>query len=131
MFPANKTKIVCTIGPASRSPEMLTRLIESGMNVARLNFSHGEFSGHARDIEAIRQASRTVGLPVAIMADLPGPKIRIGELANEPIQLDGGQALTLTTETIDGTAERIGVNFAQLPQVVNRGDRIYINDGFI
>ena len=131
MFPSNKTKIVCTIGPASRSPEMLVQLIDAGMNVARLNFSHGAFEGHARDIEAIRRAAQTVGRPVAVMADMPGPKIRIGELSQEPIQLKRGQALTLTTRTIDGTAERISVNFAKLPSVVNREDRIYINDGFI
>ena len=131
MFPTHKTKIVCTIGPASRSSGMLTQMISAGMNVARLNFSHGEFSGHARDIAAIRQASETVGRPVAIMADLPGPKIRIGELLREPIQLERGQTLTLTTETVAGTAERISVNFANLPEVVKKGDCIFINDGFI
>jgi pyruvate kinase len=131
MFPVNKTKIVCTIGPASRSPEVLAQLIKAGMNVARLNFSHGEFSGHAKDIETIRQASAAAGLPVAIMADLPGPKIRIGELAQEPIQLENGLPLTLTTETVAGTVDRMSVNFAKLPAVVKPGDRIYINDGFI
>ncbi|BBO83630.1 pyruvate kinase [Desulfosarcina ovata subsp. sediminis] len=131
MFPSNKTKIVCTIGPASRSPEVLVQLIRAGMNIARLNFSHGEFSGHARDIQTIRQAAETAGRPVAIMADLPGPKIRIGELSEEPIFLKGGQPITLTTETVAGTAERISVNFERLPAVVKKGDRIYINDGFI
>jgi len=131
MFPTNKTKIVCTIGPASRSPEVLARLLRAGMNVARLNFSHGAFEGHARDIEAIRQASRETGLPVAIMADLPGPKIRIGELEEEPIALENGQSLSLTTETVTGTAERISVNFDHLPAVVGPGDSIYLNDGFI
>lgn len=131
MFPANKTKIVCTIGPASGSPEVLAQLIRAGMNVARLNFSHGEFAGHARDIETIREAARRVGRPVAIMADLPGPKIRIGELAEEPIYLRGGNPVTLTTDTVAGTTERISVNFDKLPTVVNSGDFIYINDGFI
>jgi pyruvate kinase len=131
MFPANKTKIICTIGPASRSPEVLSQMLKAGMNVARLNFSHGEFDGHARDIEAIRHASQETGLPVAIMADLPGPKIRIGELAEEPIALVNGQELTLTTETVTGSAERIGVNFAKLPKVVGPGDSVYLNDGFI
>lgn len=131
MFPANKTKIVCTIGPASRSPEVLAQLIRAGMNVARLNFSHGEFDGHARDIESIRKAAERVGLPVAIMADLPGPKIRIGELSQEQIYIENGQPLTLTTELVEGTARCIGVNFEKLPAVVNAGDCIYINDGFI
>ena len=131
MFPANKTKIVCTIGPASRSLEVLEQLMRAGMNVARLNFSHGEFTGHARDIETIREAAKTVGRPVAIMADLPGPKIRIGELAEEPIYLRSGNPVTLTTETVAGTTERISVNFDKLPAVVGTGDCIYINDGFI
>lgn len=131
MFPANKTKIVCTIGPASRSLEVLEQLIRAGMNIARLNFSHGEFASHAKDIETIRDAARRVGRPVAIMADLPGPKIRIGELAEEPIYLRSGNPLTLTTKTVDGTTERISVNFEKLPDVVGAGDLIYINDGFI
>ncbi|BBO68246.1 pyruvate kinase [Desulfosarcina alkanivorans] len=131
MFPVNKTKIVCTIGPASRSPEVLSQLVEAGMNVARLNFSHGEFSGHARDIDAIRKASADLGRPVAIMADLPGPKIRIGELVGEPLELENGQPLTLTTETVAGTIDRMSVSFPELPSVVGRGDHVYINDGFI
>ena len=131
MFPANKTKIVCTIGPASRSPEVLVQLIRAGMNVARLNFSHGEFDGHAKDIETIRQAAKTADRPVAIMADLPGPKIRIGELSQEQIYIENGQPLILTTETMDGTARCISVNLEKLPAVVKAGDHIYINDGFI
>lgn len=131
MFPTNKTKIVCTIGPASRSPEVLAGMLKAGMNVARLNFSHGEFDGHARDIETIRRASRETGLPVAIMADLPGPKIRIGELEEEPIELVNGQALVLTTESLMGTADRVGVNFDGLPSAVDKEDDIYLNDGFV
>ena len=131
MFPVSKTKIVCTIGPASRSPEVLKQLIAAGMNVARLNFSHGEFSGHARDIEAIRQASAALDQCVAIMADLPGPKIRIGELADEPLELVNGQPLPLTTETVAGTVDRLSVAFPGLPSVVCPGDHVYINDGFI
>ena len=119
MFPANKTKIVCTIGPASRSPEVLTQLIRAGMNVARLNFSHGALDGHAADIETIRRAAETAGLPVAIMADLPGPKIRIGELSQEQIYIENGQPLVLTTETMEGTARCVSVNFENLPAVVN------------
>jgi len=106
-------------------------MIKAGMNVARLNFSHGNLDGHAADIEAIRQASNAVGVPVAIMADLPGPKIRIGELASEPLHLKSGQALTLTTESVLGSIERMSVSFHELSSVVARGDCIYINDGFI
>ena len=79
-FPANKTKIVCTIGPASDSPEVLEGMIHAGMNVARLNFSHGDFESHADTIQKIRAASKAAKRRVAIMADLPGPKMRIGEL---------------------------------------------------
>lgn len=131
MFPSNKTKIVCTIGPASASPEVLVQMIRAGMNVARLNFSHSAFTSHAQDIQMIREAAKTAGYPVAIMADLPGPKIRIGELAEDSIFLKVGQPLTLTTETVSGTDQRISVNFERLPTVVKEGDRIYINDGFI
>ncbi len=131
MFPANKTKIVCTIGPASNSLEVLEKMILAGMNVARLNFSHGEFTGHAKDIENIREAAKRAGRPVAIMADLPGPKIRIGELAEEQLFLRSGNPITLTTDTVVGTTEKITVNFERLPKVVKPNDKIFINDGFI
>ena len=77
-FPANKTKLVCTIGPASDSPQMLEKIIMAGMNVARLNFSHGDFASHKKTIAKVRDASLATGRRVAIMADLPGPKMRIG-----------------------------------------------------
>ena len=93
-FPANKTKIVCTIGPASDSPEILEKMIREGMNVARLNFSHGNFESHADTIRKIRAASEVTERRVAIMADLPGPKIRIGEFAEEPIELEPDDPFT-------------------------------------
>ena len=92
-LPPNKTKIVATIGPASDAPEMLERLIRAGLNVARLNFSHGDFTGHAERIARIRAAAAAVGRRVAIMADLPGPKMRVGTIEPEPIQLVPGEAL--------------------------------------
>ncbi|MGD9252051.1 MAG: pyruvate kinase, partial [Desulfobacterales bacterium] len=82
-LPANKTKIVCTIGPASESVAVLVQMIEAGMNIARLNFSHGEFDGHRQIVANIRSAAKRTGRRVAIMGDLPGPKMRIGELAEE------------------------------------------------
>ena len=91
-FPAQKTKLVCTIGPASESVPVLERLIGVGMNVARLNFSHGDFDSHRQVIENIRAASRSTGRMVAIMADLPGPKIRVGELDRDAIELIDGEA---------------------------------------
>ena len=131
MFAINKTKIVCTIGPASRSPEVIKQLIREGMNIARLNFSHGEFASHAGEIDAIRQASKETGVSVAIMADLPGPKIRVGEIRDDQIDLKSGDNLILTTEPVQGTEERIGVDFPPLCAAVDEGDMIFINDGFI
>src|SRR5215471_435127 len=96
-LPPNKTRIVATIGPASNSPDVLERMIRAGMNVARLNFSHGEFPYHQRLIQSIRAAAKNVGQPVAIMADLPGPKIRIGKLAPEKVEVIAGDKFTLTT----------------------------------
>jgi pyruvate kinase len=130
-LPSHKTKIVATIGPASDSPEMLERLIRAGVNVARLNFSHGDFSAHAARIERIRAAERATGLRVAIMADLPGPKMRVGTIAPEPIDLRPGDRFVLTTEEVVGTAERASVSFERLPAVVRPGDRLFLNDGLI
>lgn len=130
-FPTHKTKIVATIGPASGKPEIIEKMITAGMNVARLNFSHSDFAGHKVMIDAIRAASRATGRRVAIMADLPGPKIRIGELAQEPIDLQAGARLVLTTEQAAGDAGRISVSFEKLPFVVKRGDAVFINDGFV
>ncbi|HPL87259.1 MAG TPA: pyruvate kinase, partial [Deltaproteobacteria bacterium] len=89
-LPKHKTKIVCTIGPASRKKQVLKGLILAGMNVARLNFSHGNLDQHARDIDAIRQVSRMLGRDVAILGDLPGPKIRIGQLESGSCYLKRG-----------------------------------------
>src|SRR6185369_5801076 len=99
-LPNHKTKIVATIGPASESPEMLERLIRAGLNIARLNFSHGDFTGHADRIARIRAAEKASGRRVAIMADLPGPKMRIGKIEPDPIQLSSGENFTLTSEDI-------------------------------
>jgi len=127
----NKTKIVATIGPASESSEMLERLIRAGLNVARLNFSHGDLTGHAERIQRIRSASAAVGRRVAIMADLPGPKIRIGKVEPEPIQLHAGENFILTVEETVGTPQRASVSFKDLPRVVKSGDRLFLNDGLV
>jgi pyruvate kinase len=131
MLPAHKTKIVATIGPASESPEMLERLILAGMNIARLNFSHGDFEGHAQRIARIRAAATATGQRVAIMADLPGPKMRIGTIDPEPIALLPGDRFVLTTEDVVGTSERVSMSFERLPQVVKGGDRLFLNDGLV
>jgi pyruvate kinase len=130
-LPAHKTKIVATIGPASDSPEMLERLIRAGMDVARLNFSHGAFDDHAGRIARIRAAQRAADRRVAIMADLPGPKMRVGTIAPEPIELKPGDTFTLTVQAIEGSASRVSVSFARLPRVVRPGDRLFLNDGLV
>jgi pyruvate kinase len=130
-LPPNKTKIVCTIGPASESPEVMEKMILAGMNVARLNFSHGDFDGHKKAIENLRTAAKMTGRRIAILADLPGPKIRIGELAEEPIQLEPNGPFTLTTEEITGDSRRASVSFPGLPKAVKPGDILYLSDGYI
>ncbi len=130
-FPANKTKIVCTIGPASDSSEVLEKMIRAGMNVARLNFSHGDFTSHGETIQKIRAASITTKKRVTIMADLPGPKMRIGQLEQEPIELKADDSFTLTTEEIIGDEKRASVSFSHLPKTVKPGDTLFLNDGLI
>src|SRR5215469_326706 len=130
-LPSNKTKIVATIGPASETPEMLSRLIRAGLNVARLNFSHGNLEDHAERIRRIRSAAEAAGRRVAVMADLPGPKIRIGKIEPEPIQLHSGEDFTLTVDEITGDSHRVSVGFKSLPGVVKPGDRLFLNDGLV
>jgi pyruvate kinase len=128
---ANKTRIVATIGPASSSPAVLEQMIHAGMNVARLNFSHGEFSAHRQNILNVRTAAKAAGRPVAIMADLSGPKMRIGNLGPEKIELKSGDRFVLTTADVVGDQQKVSVSFARLPQVVKPGDTLSLNDGYI
>ncbi len=130
-LPACRTKIVATVGPASASVETLTAMINAGMNVARLNFSHGEFAEHARTIAAIRRAAELSHHRVAIMADLPGPKMRIGTIADGPVVLENGNRFTLTAKDIEGNIETVSMSYPQLPHVVHPGDTLFLNDGFI
>ncbi len=131
VFPDHKTKIVATIGPASEAQDTLRQMIEAGMNIARLNFSHGDFDSHTRMINNIRAAAKAAERRVAIMADLPGPKIRIGVLREEPIFLNPGDYFTLTVDEVPGTTERVSVTFPPLPYSVNPGDTIFLNDGLV
>jgi pyruvate kinase len=130
-LPSHKTKIICTIGPASRSEEVLERLMMGGMSIARLNFSHGSLEQHRNDISTIRSVARRLGRSVAILVDLPGPKIRIGHLETEPIVLEKGAELYLTTRDVPGTSSLIPVSYKRLPESVFPGSVIYLNDGFI
>lgn len=126
-----KTKIVATIGPASENPDMMERLIRAGMSVARLNFSHGDFSGHGDRIKKLRASAAAVGRPLVIMADLPGPKMRIGSLAPDPVNLKAGDPFVLTTEEVAGTPQRVSVSFKRLPAVAQKGRRLFLNDGLV
>lgn len=126
-----KTKIVCTIGPASEDLQILKNLLKNGMNVARLNFSHGIHEEHGRRIKNIRQASQETNIPVAIMLDTKGPEIRIGLLENGKIDLVVGERITLTTEEVLGNKSKIFVNYAGLPHDVKVGDNLLLDDGLI
>lgn len=129
--PLHKTKIVCTIGPASASPEVMEKMIRAGMNIARLNFSHGDFDSHRTVVRNLRSAASAAGKRVAIMADLSGPKMRIGKLVQEPVELKSGDTYTLTTDNIVGNSERASVTFKKLPLAVKAGDTLFLNDGII
>lgn len=124
-----KTKIVCTIGPASSSCEKIEKLIQGGMDVARLNFSHGSHEKHHQLIENIRQASLKANESVAILQDLGGPKIRIGKIEKEPIILKEGSSFILTNREVLGDEQGVSVTFPSLPQKVKKGDRIFLADG--
>lgn len=127
----NATKIVATMGPATADPRIVERLIGAGMDVARLNFSHGDLESHGRHIDRVRAASSACGRPVAILADLPGPKLRVGSFAEESIRLESGERFTLTTEELEGDGSRVFVDLPELPERISRGDRVFLNDGYI
>lgn len=124
-----RTKIVATLGPASTKKEVLRRMFEEGLNVCRLNFSHGGHDGHLVAIEMIRELNDEMGLNVAILADLQGPKIRTHEMENNGVNLVKDSVVTITTEKVLGTAERFSINYNKLPQDVNPGERILLDDG--
>jgi pyruvate kinase len=126
-----RTKIVCTIGPASSSPEMIRRLIQAGMNVARLNFSHGSHVEHGRVIADIREIAGELDAPVAILQDLQGPKIRLGKFRGGQAHLVKGAEFSLTTRVVEGTAQLASTTYERLPQDVKPGDRILLVDGLI
>lgn len=124
-----RTKIVCTIGPVSRSVEILDRLMRAGMDVARLNFSHGTQAEHTEVIQRIRATAQKLGRPVAILQDLAGPKVRIGEIANGPITLKSGDAYTLTSRDVPGNNKEVSLVYKDLPKDVHTGDMLLLADG--
>jgi pyruvate kinase len=124
-----RTKIVCTIGPASAKPRMLEKLVERGMDVARLNFSHGTHEEHGSVIETIRRLSRERGREVAVLQDLAGPKIRVGGIRGGSALLKPRTDFTLTTRDVPGDEKEISISFLGLPSMVKVGDRILLSDG--
>jgi pyruvate kinase len=130
-MPRLRTKIVCTIGPASHEPAVLEALMQAGMDVARLNMSHGDAEFHHENIQRIRQLSEKLNNPVAILADLQGPKLRVGSMPEEGVPLAEGENLTLTTEPILGAHGRVPVQYEHLPEAVKPGDSILIDDGLL
>jgi pyruvate kinase len=125
----NRTKIVCTIGPSSRPPEIMEALIKAGMDVARLNFSHGTPKQHLRDCRDIKKSARRLGRIIGILQDLPGPKIRIGKFPNREVELIPGKEFTLTTRRVLGNDTKVQISYKGLPNDVKKGTRIFLSDG--
>lgn len=125
------TKIVCTIGPASSKHRVIENLIKAGMDVARLNFSHGSYEEHADMFQIIRTKSAKCKKPVAILQDLSGPKVRIGKIKNNSCFLKRNSKIVLTSENIEGTEKRLSVSYKNLPKEVTKGESIFLNDGAI
>src|SRR4029078_4650062 len=126
------TKIVATLGPASSSTEVLERMIRAGVDVVRLNFSHGKEQDHLDRAELVREAARKVGKEVAIMADLQGPKIRVGRFAGDRTMLVAGQKFVLDGAMPElGNTERVGLDYRELARDVKPGDTLLLNDGLL
>jgi len=125
------TKIVATLGPASSTQEVLTRMIAAGVDVVRLNFSHGAAQDHIDRAQLVREVARSVGREVAIMADLQGPKIRVGKFESGKITLEPGDRFTLDARCELGNQERVGLDYKELPRDVGPGDLLLLNDGLI
>lgn len=125
------TKVVATIGPATSSPEKIDQLFEAGVDVFRLNMSHGEHDQHRAVVTAIRDSSLKHGRPAGILCDISGPKIRIGMIPDGPVELEPGATITLTTEKVDGTAELVSVSYPNLPRDVKPGQQLLLDDGLL
>jgi pyruvate kinase len=130
--PVRRAKIICTIGPSCRTEPALRELMQLGMDVARLNFSHGSHADHARSIESLRHAATEEGRTICILQDLQGPKIRTGLLKDhQPVSLKAGETVTITAREVEGTAAVVGTTFRGLPHEVSAGSRILLSDGLI
>ncbi|SNY50886.1 pyruvate kinase [Paractinoplanes atraurantiacus] len=129
MAVTRRVKIVCTMGPATASPERMLGLVEAGMDVARMNFSHGSHEDHQKVYDLVRSTAEQTGRAVAVLADLQGPKIRLGKFADGPHVWNTGDLVTITSDDILGTADRVSCTYKKLPQEVKSGDRLLIDDG--
>jgi pyruvate kinase len=125
----SRTKIVATVGPASSSSEVLEKMIISGVDVFRLNFSHGSYEDMSAIVNNINEISDRLEMPIAILADLQGPKIRIGEVENNGVMIEPGHILTFTTHETMGNAERVFIKYSNFPKDVKVGERILLDDG--
>ena len=130
-IPRSKAKIVCTLGPATRSVETIAALIQAGMDVVRLNFSHGTQEDHLLTLQNARQAAKATGMELTILQDLQGPKIRIGDLSVPSIELKAGEQFTITTDPLVGDRGRVSTTYRNLTQDVRQGDSILLDDGKI
>ena len=126
-----KTKIICTIGPASENEKTLTEMCKAGMNVARLNFSHGTHEEHEKKIALVKSVREKLDLPIAIMLDTKGPEYRIGTFAEGKIEVNSGDTFTFTTDDVEGDATRVSVNYKDLIRNLSVGDRILVNNGLV
>lgn len=126
-----KTKIVCTLGPATDREGVLRQMLQAGMNVARFNFSHGSYDEHQRRLDQLVALREELHLPVAAMLDTKGPEVRLRSFQNGPVQLKTGQSFTLTTDDVPGDESRCSITYAQLPQDVKPGDTILLDDGLV
>ena len=126
-----KTKIICTIGPASENEEVLTRMCQAGMNVARLNFSHGTYPEHEKKIALVKKVREKLGLPIAILLDTKGPEYRILTFAEGKVQITEGAAFTFTTDDVEGDETRVSVNYKNLHNELNPGDTVTANNGMV
>ena len=126
-----KTKIICTIGPASANAETLAEMCRAGMNVARLNFSHGTHAEHQEKIDLIKRVRSKLGLPIAIMLDTKGPEYRIKTFKDHKVELKDGGTFTLTTDDIEGDETRVAVTYKDLPSQLKPGDRVLVNNGLV
>ena len=124
-----RAKIVCTLGPSSSTPERLRALVDAGMDVARLNLSHGSYDDHEQVYQAVRKASDESGRAVGVLVDLQGPKIRTGRFSGGPVDLANGASFTVTTREVDGSDTEVGTTYKGLPGDVTPGDLLLIDDG--